>query len=154
MYSILLGSCYIKNYFTLTSDRILLISSRSTFIRNLAHQFIYFFVYQSAHFNYNFQPNLKTFLWFYRILQLKFVANLSEVHELQQNRDYYFLCIDSIPRRYCIDKREEYTLYNKLSREIREIVRFSFLDIHLVWFGLVWLSWVGLGSCWVGLDWI
>ena len=62
------------------------------------------------------------------------------------------LCIDSIPRRYCIDKREEYTLYNKLSREIREIVRFSFLDIHLVWFGLVELGWVGFMLGWVGLD--
>ena len=28
-----------------------------------------------------------------------------------------------IMRRYCIQKREDYTLYNKLSREIREIVR-------------------------------
>ena len=141
MYSILLGSCYIKNYFT---------CSRSIFIRNLVHQFNSFLVHQSAHFNYNFQPNLKIFLWFYRILQLKFVANLSEVHELQQNRDYYFLCIDSIPRRYCIDKREEYTLYNKLSREIREIVRFSFQDIHLVWFGLVELGWVHVGLGWIG----
>ncbi|XP_023332404.1 U3 small nucleolar ribonucleoprotein protein IMP3 [Eurytemora carolleeae] len=30
---------------------------------------------------------------------------------------------NKIMKRYCIDKREEYTLYNKLSREIREIVR-------------------------------
>jgi len=28
-----------------------------------------------------------------------------------------------IMKRYCIQKREDYTLYNKLSREIREIVR-------------------------------
>ena len=28
-----------------------------------------------------------------------------------------------IMKRYCIQKREDYTLYNKLSREIRELVR-------------------------------
>ena len=28
-----------------------------------------------------------------------------------------------VMKRYCIQKREDYTMYNKLSREIREIVR-------------------------------
>merc|ERR1712010_228417 len=28
-----------------------------------------------------------------------------------------------IMKRYCVQKREDYTMYNKLSREIREIVR-------------------------------
>ena len=41
-----------------------------------------------------------------------------------------------IMRRYCIQKREDYTLYNKLSREIRYILKMNCFFFVVIFFSL------------------